>query len=40
MTASAAVYAQRLCAILGTASPPLPYKYIGAVRAKKAPLVW
>ncbi len=32
--------AQRLCAIRGTASPPLPYKNIGTDRAKKAPLVW
>ncbi len=32
--------AQRLCAISGAASPPLNYKYTGAARAKKAPLVW
>ncbi len=27
-------------AIRGAASPPLPYKHTGTVRAKKAPLVW
>ncbi len=30
--------AQRLCAIRGTASPPLRYKYTGTARAMKAPL--
>ncbi len=30
---------QRLYAIRGTATPPLPYKCTGTARAKKAPLV-
>ncbi len=33
-------YAQTLRAICGTAAPPLPNKFIGTARAKKAPLVW
>ncbi len=32
--------AQRVCAIRGNASPPLPYKHTGTALAKKAPLVW
>ncbi len=32
--------AQRLCAIRGAASPPLPYTHTSTARAKKAPLVW
>ncbi len=27
-------------AIRGTVAPPLPYKYTGTTRAKRAPLVW
>ncbi len=34
------VVVQRLCAIRGTASLPLPYKHTSTARAKKAPLVW
>ncbi len=32
--------AQRLCDTVGTAVPPLPYKYTDTARAKKPPLVW